>query len=258
MAVDPAAAEYSGSGDPKRSIELLWGVPQAPKRGPKPRLTVADITRAAIALADADGIGAVSVRRVAERLGVSPMSIYTYVPSKAELIDVMLDTVYGELPKTPWRTAGWRANLEQVARENRELFLRHPWTLRIAMSRPVMGPNLIAKYDRELRAIEGAGLDDLEMDSAITLVVGYVHSAMRTGIEAGEAEQRTGMSDEQWWAAYGPALEAVLDPAEFLTAVRVGSAAGAAQGGAYHADRAFEFGLARVLDGIAVLIEQRN
>ena len=93
MAMSP---EYAGRGDPRRSLDLLWGDAPRPSRGPKPGLDVATIVAAAIALADADGLDGLSMRRVAERLGVGTMSLYTYVPSKAELLDLMLDTVYGE------------------------------------------------------------------------------------------------------------------------------------------------------------------
>ncbi|MQA60079.1 MAG: TetR family transcriptional regulator [Actinophytocola sp.] len=249
---------YGGSGDPRRSIELLWGVPPRRKRGPKPRLSVADIRQAGVALADAEGLAALSMRRVAAELGVSAMALYTYVPSKAELIDLMLDGVYAELPTGDVPGEGWRDRLATLARENRALLEWHPWLLSIAMSRPVMGPGVIAKYDRELRAIDGIGLDDIEMDSVLTLLIGYVQSAVREGLAAAGAERSTGMSDEQWWAAYQPAFDAVLDPAGYPVAVRVGSAAGAAQGGAYHPGRAFEFGLARVLDGVAALIQRRR
>jgi len=245
--------EYSGSGDPARSVELLWGVEPPARRGPKPKLTVPAITRAGVALADAEGLDAVTMRRVAAELGVSAMSLYTYVPSKAELADLMLDAVYGELG--PVRGTGWRERLEQVARANRELLQRHPWMLQIAMSRPVMGPNLFAKYERELRAVDGIGLDDVTMDLVITTVIGFTQSVVRGGLEASAAEQRTGMTDAQWWAAYGPALERVLEPGEFPLASRVGTAAAQAYGGPYDADRAFEFGLARLLDGFALLID---
>lgn len=254
MAGDGGDTEYSGSGDPRRSIELLWGVERAPRRGPKPKLTVPEITAAAIALADAEGLAAVSMRAVASRLGVSAMSLYTYVPGKAELIDLMLDAVYAEIPMPGWGSAGWRERLERVARDNRALFQRHPWTLRISLSRPVMGPNLIAKYDYELRAIDGLGISDVQMDATLTLVLGFVHSAVRSAVEAYEAAERTGKDDTLWWAEYGPALESVLDPRRYPTAVRVGSAAGAEHGAAYDPEHAFEFGLARVLDGIGLLI----
>ena len=110
--------EYSGRGDPARSLELLWGARRTPTRGPKPGLSVERIVYAAIELADAEGLAALSMRRVAERLGVGTMSLYTYVPGKAELLDVMVDTVYGELSTQDGDEADWRARVEQVARAN--------------------------------------------------------------------------------------------------------------------------------------------
>jgi len=90
--------EYAGRGDPRRTLELLWGRVAPPARGPKQGLTPLEIARAAIELADADGLDGVTMRKVADRLGRSAMSLYTYVPSKAELVDLMLDTSLGEVP----------------------------------------------------------------------------------------------------------------------------------------------------------------
>ncbi len=96
-----------------------------------------------------------SMRRVADELGVGAMTLYRYVPGKAELLDVMmLDTVYGELPRREV-DGDWRAKLDEVARENRELYLRHPWLLQVATSRPPLGPHLMAKYEYELSVGRG-------------------------------------------------------------------------------------------------------
>jgi AcrR family transcriptional regulator len=195
------------------------------------------------------------MRRVAEQLGVGTMSLYTYVPGKAELLDVMLDTVYAE--PVPPDGGAWRARLEHIARENFALYQRHPWLLQVATSRPVLGPNAIAKYDNELRAIDGIGLTDVEMDSVLTLVTGFVHGAARGAVEAAAAEQSTGVSDEQWWYAHAPYLDRISDPRRFPVAARVGTAAGEAHNAAYNPQHAFEFGLQRVLDGIEVLVGGR-
>ncbi|WP_242885954.1 TetR/AcrR family transcriptional regulator [Actinomadura litoris] len=248
--------EYSGAGDPKRSLELLWGVQGRPRRGPKPRLTVEAIVRAAIAAADADGLEALSMRRIAEDLGVATMSIYTYVPGKAELVDVMLDRAVGEL--TPPEGGGWRDRLEHIARDNWELFHRHPWMLQIAVARPPLGPGMIAKYEYELAAVDGVGLTDLEMDSVVALVTGFAESAARVSVNAAEAERRSGISDLEWWKAAAPVLEELLDPADYPLGDRVGTAAGQEYGAVLAPRRAFEFGLTRILDGIEVLISSRS
>jgi AcrR family transcriptional regulator len=246
--------EYSGSGDPARSLALLWRTPERPGRK---GLSVDRIVRAAIEVADAEGLAALSMRRVADRLGVGTMSLYTYVPGKAELIDVMLDTVYGELPAPGEVAGGWRAELELLARANWALYRRHPWMLHVAVSRPVLGPNAMAKYELELRAVDGIGLTEVEMDSVVSLVAGHVEGAARRAVEAAAAEQRTGMTDQQWWSAHAPLLSQLVDRDRFPTAARVGTAAGEAHGAAYDPDHAFEFGLQRVLDGIEVLVRTR-
>lgn len=249
--------EFSGKGDPARSLALLWRTTERASRKGKPELSVDRVVRAAIEVADAEGLQALSMRRVAERLGVGTMSLYTYVPGKPELFDVMLDQVYGETARPEDVTGGWRGRLEQIARENWALYLRHPWLLQVATSRPVLGPNVTAKYDYELRAIDGIGLSDLEMDSVITLVTGFVHGAARGAVESAQAESLTGLTDQQWWAAHAPFLSRISDASRYPTAARVGQAAGEELNAAYSPEHAFEFGLERVLDGIEALVARR-
>lgn len=249
--------EYSGGGDPKRSMELLWGVPDRPRRGPKPKLTVDRIVRAAIEIADAEGLAGLSMRRVADELGVTAMSLYTYVPGKAELIDVMLDTVHARTPRPDDEEGDWRTRLDRLARENWTRYRRHPWLLQVATSLPVLGPHLMAKYDRELTAVAGLGLTEVEMDLVVGVLADYVHGAVRGAVEAGQVEQRTGMTGEQWWQAYAPLLEQVFDPERYPMAARVGEVAGAEYNAPADPGRSFEFGLQRVLDGVEALVRAR-
>ncbi|RCG20094.1 TetR/AcrR family transcriptional regulator [Sphaerisporangium album] len=249
--------EYTGAGDPARSLALLWRTREKSSRKGRPDLSVDRIVGAAIEVADTDGLAALTMRRVAERLGVGTMSLYTYVPGKAELLDLMLDTVIGETAR-PAVEGGWRARLEMIAREKWALYQRHPWLLYVATTRPPLGPNVTAAYEYELSAVDGVGLTDLEMDSVVTLIGGYVHGAARGAVEAAQAEQRTGMSDEQWWYAHAPYLGKVMDAGRYPLAARVGTAAGEAYGAASDPAHAFEFGLERVLDGIAHLIDRRT
>ena len=248
--------EYSGSGDPAKSLELLWRRRPQPTRGPKPALTVDRIVEAALRVADAEGLAAMSMRRVADEVGVGAMTLYGYVPGKGELLDVMLDNVYGELPR---RTVpgDWRAKLDEVARENRELYLHHPWMLQGAISRPPLGPNVMAKYEYELSAVEGIGLTDVEMDATIALVNGYVHGAVRTAVEARQVIQRSGITDKEWWLAHVPHLDQIGDAQKFPLASRVGTAVGNEFDAPYDADHAFEYGLERLLDGVSALVENR-
>ena len=246
--------EYSGSGDPQRTIDLLWGVPRR-RRGPKPSLTGEQVVTTAIQLADRHGLGGLSMRKLAEELGITAMSLYGYVPGKAELLDVMADRAYAEISARN-SLGTWQARLAALADQHWALLRRHPWLLQIAASRPLLGPNMTAFYDAELAAVDGLGLTDIDMDLIVSLVDDYVRGAARGSVEAAEAHARTGVSDKQWWQTYGPLLAEVLDPARYPTAVRVGSAAGAEYGAAHDAVRSFQFGLRRVIDGVAFFIAE--
>lgn len=243
--------------DPARSLALLWRTQDRVARKGKTDLSVDRIVQAAIVVADSDWPEPISMRRVAERLGVGTMSLYTHVYGKAELMEAMLDAVYGELPAPDPAAGGWRGQLEFLARENWALCHRHPWLLQVQPGRPGLGPNSLAKYERELRAIAGLGLTEVEMDSVVSLVAGHAEGAARRSIEARQTERLTGMSDEQWWQVQAPLLSKLVDAQRFPVASRVGAAVGAEQGTAYEPDRAFEFGLARILDGIAALVTAR-
>ncbi|OEU87174.1 TetR family transcriptional regulator [Streptomyces abyssalis] len=248
--------DSSSAGDPARSLELLWRVPaDAPRRGPQQRLSIDTVVAVAVGLADADGLDALTMRRVAQELGVAPMTLYTYVPGKAELLDLMLDAAYAQMTRADTTGQQWRARLTAVAEENRTLFETHPWAATVSTSRPPLGPGMMAKYEHELSALEGHGLDDVEMDAALTFLLDFVQANARSTAEARAARQKSKMDDEQWWAANAPLLEKVLDPRAYPVAVRVGTAAGTAHGAAYSPEHAYEFGLGRVLDGLAVLID---
>ncbi|MBP0451392.1 TetR/AcrR family transcriptional regulator C-terminal domain-containing protein [Kitasatospora sp. RG8] len=255
------ASERSSAGDPARTLALLWGVSAEEKpgrRGPRQAKSPAEIAAVAIALADAEGVDAVTMRRVAQELGVSPMALYTYVPGKAELLDLMLDTVYATMPRTAPADEGWRARVTAVADDNRALHRAHPWVAGVSTSRPPLGPGVMAKYEYELRALEGTGLPDVELDSALTHLLGFVRTCALMAADERAAEQDSAMSDAQWWAANADLLARVFDPERYPVAARVGAAAGEAHGGAYSPDHAYAFGLARVLDGFAALIAARG
>jgi AcrR family transcriptional regulator len=196
------------------------------------------------------------MRRVATELGVAAMTLYTHVPGKGELVDLMLDSVLGELyaDEREAATGNWRARLEAVARANWTLFLRHPWALHVATGRPPLGPNLMRKYERELQAVDGLGLSEVDMDLLVTLINGFVRGTVSGVHEKAEAEQATGITEKQWWEATAPYVEQVFDRERFPTAARVGPVAGEELQGAYAPERSFEFGLERLLDGIGVLI----
>jgi hypothetical protein len=132
---------------------------------------------------------------------------------------------------------------------------KHPWVTQLATTRPPLGPGTMAKYDHELRAFDGLGLSDVDMDSALTYLLGFVTSVARIAIDTRAAQADSGMSDHAWWERAEPLLASVLDADCFPLAARVGTAAGHAHDSAYSAQHAYEFGLARVLDGLATVIE---
>jgi AcrR family transcriptional regulator len=250
------ASERSSSGDPTSSLVLLWRSPGA--RASPSGLGPDRIIRAAIEFADAQGLSSVSMRRVADRLGVGTMSLYTHVPGKAELLDAMLDVVLGETARPEKVPGGWRGRLEVVARENLSLLRRHPWILEVDIGRPPLGPNMIAKYDYELHAVDGIGLTDLEMDAVVTLVLSHAAGAARATANADGARKDTGLTSGQWWSRSAPVLHQFLRPDRFPLAVRVGVAVAEANDGAHDPDHAFSFGLQRLLDGIEGLLRERG
>ena len=126
------------------------------------------------------------------------------------------------------------------------------------MVRPVLGPNVIARYDHELSALDGIGLTDVEMDAVVSLLAGHVEGAARRALEAAHAERSTGQSDAEWWAARAPLLGELLEPELYPTAMRVGAAAGEEHNAAYAPEYSFEFGLRCILDGVQALVEGRS
>ncbi|PRY29383.1 TetR/AcrR family transcriptional regulator [Pseudosporangium ferrugineum] len=241
----------------RRTIDLLWFEEPQSRRGRKKGLSLTQVVDAAIALADAEGLDAVSMRRVAQELGVVPMTLYTYVPDKAALLDLMVDALYLRMERSAAGDPGWRERVRTVAGDNRMLYEHHPWAAELSASRPPLGPGLMAKYEHELRAFEGSGLDNVETDSALTFVLGFVQHSARAAVQARAVAERSEQTDAQWWEESGPLLEKVFDRHRYPIAVRVGEAAGAELGGAFNAEHAYAFGLERVLDGLAALIEAR-
>ncbi|MCY1044511.1 TetR/AcrR family transcriptional regulator C-terminal domain-containing protein [Corallococcus sp. bb12-1] len=250
------ASHRSSAGDPTRTLELLWreAAPLKGQRGPKPGLTVDTVVATAVELADAEGLDAVTMRALAGKLGIAPMGLYTYVPGRAELIDLMLDGLHAGMARRKPKTRNWRSRLEAVAHDNRALFTAHAWLADVSTTRPPLGPGQLAKYEYELQALEGTGLGDVEQDAALTFVLGFVESCARAASDMRAARLESQMSDATWWQVNAPLLARMSDPERYPTASRVGTAAGQAHGAAYNPDHAFRFGLERVLDGLSALI----
>lgn len=154
--------------------EVIWRRSARPSRGPRPTRSRDEIVSAAVELADADGIEAVSMRQVAASVGLGTMSLYRYVPTKSDLVDLMLDAVSGEyeLPEAP--SGDWREDLRGLARQGRAIMRRHPWLPHVVITRPSMGPNVLRYTEFCLAALEAADLEPgraLEVVAAVNATV---------------------------------------------------------------------------------------
>ena len=226
------------TGDPDRSVELLWDA--------RPGLSVEAIVGAAVAVADAEGLSGLSMRKVAERLGFTTMALYRHVPGRDHLVDLMRDAVHGDPPAVTG--GGWRSDLEVFARHAWELRKRHPWLAEVP-SRSVPGPNALSHYEHALAVLAGTGLAPAEVVAAVGLVGRLVDAEAAALVEAARSERGTGVSDEEWWGARD-SLFAHFD--RFPTLTRLWETGG------FDQPDPFGFGLARVLDGIELLIRQRD
>lgn len=250
--------EHTGRGDPLKTIALLW---HSDNRTGRSGISLDTILDTGITLANETGIDNLSMRKLAERLKVGTMSLYAYVPSKAELIDLMVDRVNGEVYQSTDAIADqatWRQSIEAVAERNWRLLTRHRWLLSVDEARPVLGPGTIAKYDTELRQLDGIGLDDVEIDLALTLILQHVRSAARVAVDLTDTGQVTGDSESEWWSKAGPVLAALIDSSKYPHASRIGTATGQEYNAATDPQRAYYFGLRTILDGVEQLIQDRN
>jgi AcrR family transcriptional regulator len=249
----------AGGQDAGRSLELLWGGGKRPERKSRPALSLERIVEAAIELADAEGIGGLSMQRLAERLGFTTMALYRYVPGKAELIDIMVDAACGEPPELGGAAGDWREKLELWARESYGLFVRHPWMLQVVTSRRLMGPNELAWFDSGLGAVSGIDLTGEEMVEILILVNAYLRGLAQVLVDVARAERATGVSEGRWYSAYEPLLKR-FDREERYPALR-GILAEGAFDEAYDGsdpDDTVEFGLQRVLDGVEAFVLARS
>ena len=246
--------------DPARSLALLWGPKNQTGRS---GISLSQIVDGAIRLADADPTGnleALSMRNLAEELKIGAMTLYTYVPSKIELTELMLDAVVGRMYGSvdePSSQGSWQDCLRFVAGKNWELFRNHPWVLALVPGRPVLGPHISLKYEAELRCLDGIGLTDVQMDASLTLVLTHVEGCARVAASLRRAEMDSGMSDLEWWQASAPVMERFEKPGSFPVASRVGTAAGMEYQASAAPVSALEFGLDRILAGIQCLLDER-
>ncbi|UUV29684.1 TetR/AcrR family transcriptional regulator [Amycolatopsis roodepoortensis] len=201
---------YAAQGDPRRSMALLWRTesPDAERPGPKPGLSVELIVETAIAIADAEGMTGLSMRAVGDRLGRTAMALYTYVPSKSELVDLMYDTALAELSAT-YDDDGWRADAARWAEDLWDFYLRHPWVLQVSQARPVLGPNEYVVLEALVKILRRTGLRPTALRRLVSALYSCVREPARTASEARLAEKATGQSDEEWWYARSAHLKEV-------------------------------------------------
>jgi AcrR family transcriptional regulator len=246
-------SEHSGSGDIHRSLALMWELDEKPTRGPKPTLTLGRIVTAAIEIADAEGLEALSMRRVAEALGVGTMSLYRYVPGKAELLDLMIDQTNSLDPPVDRLGDDWRSAMEMLGRGIWRLYLRHPWLPFVDQSRPLLGPNSLDAFELAVRSINDSGLTDRQKVDAISIVEAFVSSVARLHNSAVMAEQRTGLSTDEFWQAQSPVLEKAMSTGRYPLIASLDADAFASS-----PEEFFEFGLQCLLAGIEALVNKRR
>jgi AcrR family transcriptional regulator len=228
--------------------EIIWMRPERPARGPVPAHSRARITEVALEIADAEGLEALSMRRVAKELGAGTMSLYRYVPSKDDLIELMVDAVIGEfIPEEGDLSGDWRTDLRLVAHHTRRAMRRHPWIA----GRPggmTFGPNALQVAEVALGAVDGLGLTIDQMMSVTGMVTSYVNGFVQNELMAAEVRRRTGLTDEQLMLANAPYIRSIMETGKHPLVERV--IMDARQPHMDPGER-FEYGLESILDGIA-------
>jgi AcrR family transcriptional regulator len=200
-------------------------------------------------IADAEGLEAVSMRRVAVELGSGAASLYRYVAKKDELFDLMVDIVIGE-EKLPRRSGHWRADLRKIAYLNRSMILRHPWMIATSAFRSAFGPNTLRWLEFTLKIVDGIGLDIDEMLAFSTTLFTFARGYAAGEIAEQETSRRSGMSREQWMASRAVYTRAIRDSGKYPLVTRVIEDARAPHD-PQMAEHGFAWGLDSILDGFA-------
>ncbi|MFH9618188.1 TetR/AcrR family transcriptional regulator C-terminal domain-containing protein [Streptomyces pratensis] len=210
------------------------------------------VIRAAIALVDEEGLAALSMRRIATEFGTSTMALYSHVPSKGELVRLMAEAVFGSGPAGP-RPTGWRPMLEREARWLWKQYEQHPWLARAMahLTRPMASPNAMLFTERVLSALTGLGLTPEQMLHIHLTVLGYAQGiAMAVELEL-QARQDSGVTADEWMTSMEPRMDAI----QATAAYPVLSTFFGKDNFDLELGTLFEFGLARVLDGVEALVE---
>jgi AcrR family transcriptional regulator len=223
-------------------------------RGRDRRLTREDIVTAAVTVADAEGAEAVSMRRLARDLRAGPMSLYWYVESKDELLDLMMEQVEGEM-HYPDPSGDWRADLRVIAELTKEVLLRHPWAIELMGTRPPSGPNDARNADHLFGVFFKVGTDAHLATRLVATFVTYLHGAVQNDVMEARGQREmdevtSAMTEEERTALHDEFLRRISESGEYPSIVRMAEA-GIDPDDPDTRDERFEFGLEVVLDGIA-------
>lgn len=211
---------------PNRAAELTWNEPEPRAQG---ALTRSAVVRAAITIADTEGLDAVSIRRVAAQLGARPMSLYTHIASKDDLLDLMANEVIAQVLVPEPLPEHWREALADIARHSYAAYIAHPWVLEAFSRRPHIGPNVLRHAEQSATAVAGLELDAREARTVLGIVDDYT---------IGHAIRAASLGD------HVPQLPDV-DAAEFPQLARLPPAAANQP-----LEDTFEIGLDVLLDGV--------
>ena len=245
-------------------LDLLWGRRERGKRGPRPGLSADAIVDAAVRVADAEGLEAVSMARVAGELGFTTMSLYRHVANKDELLQLMWDASTFGAEKLVLEGDGWRAKLTMWATIQRDVLDRHPWITRMPMAAPPLGPNSLHFLERGMGAFDGTGLPDADRIRVLGMIASYSLSEARMANDAARALKQA-LAAEGGAGAEAvpppPSFEALLrelvDERTYPHLYRLAWAPPEAGTSGPPDERAeFMLGIDRILDGVQVLIDR--
>ncbi len=225
----------------------IWMRPERPARGPKPTYSRAQITEAAIRIADAEGLEAATMRRIAAEIGAGAMSLYRYVPRRDDLIELMADRLMGEIDVEGMPSGDWRADLTRYADGLRAMWLRHPWIATVHRSLHSFGPHQLLVIERVMGALDAYVSIDENL-SLMGILSGYVESAVRDEISWAEEVRRSGLSESEWMARTSPRVHQLLESGEYPIFSKIVIDARQPH---LSRDDQFRYGLERVLDCIA-------
>lgn len=250
-----AVMEASRRVDPelRRRSQLLWEDRSKGTRGPKAAFTPEEVVHAAIQIADAEGLGAVTMNAVASRLGLTTMAVYRYFPNKEALYDAIIDTGMGLPPVASEPYGDWRAAVVRWSHAKRAMLIARPWLAELPFVAAPHGPNWLSWLEALARALSRSGLPPADLGQMIGVVDGYTRGASDTAISLARARAR-GISELAWAAAVGADLGRAIDDPRFTTFAAIISAP--TEGRPQTLEESFDFGLQRVLDGIALYVER--